>query len=102
MAFGIRFSGVGGTAKPVIRFVTHRWTGRSETWCSACPECRSRSPRSRVDKLVALLLALESLHPLLVHLLGHLLVAFLLLLLRPLLLEGFDASLCVWKWWVSP
>lgn len=92
--FGFRLSGVGRTAKPVIRFGTHRWTERSETWCSACPECRSQPLRSRVDKLVALLLALESLHPLLVHLLGHLLVTFLLLLLRPLLLKGFDASLC--------
>lgn len=93
MAFEIRFSGVGGTAEGGDSVRCHRWVERNKTWCSACPECRSGSRRSRVDKLVALLLALESLQPLLVHLLGHLLVAFLLLLLRPLLLKGFDASL---------
>lgn len=51
--------------------------------------------RSRVDQLVALLLALQSLNPLAVHRLGHLLVSFLLLLLLSLVLEGLDSSLHV-------
>lgn len=50
---------------------------------------------SRVQDLVSLLLALQSLDTLLMHLLGHLFVTLLLFLLRPLVSNGLDTLLQV-------
>lgn len=47
----------------------------------------------RVQNLVSLLLALQSLDTLLMHLLGQLFVALLLFLLRPLVSDGLDTLL---------
>lgn len=49
--------------------------------------------RSRVEQLVALLSALETLNPLVVHLLSHLLIAELLLLGLAAILDALDMGL---------
>lgn len=49
--------------------------------------------RLRIEELVALLAALETLDPLLVHLLSHLLVACLFFLCSPSVLDALDVGL---------
>lgn len=57
------------------------------------PKDNNKDRRSRVQQLVALLPSLQSLDPLAMHLFGHLIITFLLLLGRSTVLDALDVCL---------
>lgn len=68
------------------------WRCRDFPENSVDRSCRGRGP-SRVQELVPLLFPLQALHPLLMHLLGHLFVSLLFLLGGPLVLDPLHSLL---------